>query len=75
MRSHHDKIRQCLQDYPDGRTVAEIAECTRIPTDTLRRALDTCFGVYVDRWQGPYRGQWAAVWCVVAVPENCPRPE
>ena len=30
---------------------------------------------YIDRWTGPHRGQWAAVWCVVEVPENCPKPD
>ncbi len=75
MRSHHDKIRKCLQDHPDGRTVAELVECTSISADVLRQTLETCFGVYVDRWEGPRRGQWAAVWCVASVPENCPRPE
>jgi len=30
---------------------------------------------YIDRWSGPHRGQWAAVWCVVEVPEDCPKPD
>jgi hypothetical protein len=30
--------------------------------------------VYIDRWEGPYNGQWAAVFCLYAPPPDCPRP-
>lgn len=74
MKSHHDKIRQCLRDHPDGRTAAQIAECAGIVASSLSKSFDTCFGVYIDRWEGPFRGQWRAVYCLADVPENCPRP-
>lgn len=29
---------------------------------------------YIDRWDTSGAGAHSAVWMVVAVPENCPRP-
>jgi hypothetical protein len=38
--------------------------------------LESVFGVYIDRWEkSTYRNTLAAVWVVVDVPENCPKPE
>lgn len=75
MRSHHDKIRVCLTGSPDGMSIAELAQCTQIREDTLRNSIATCFGVYVDRYDGPFRGQWRAIYVLVEVPENAPMPE
>jgi hypothetical protein len=75
MKAHHDTIRACLARNPEGMTVAELAACTQISPDTFRNSLKSCFGVYIDRWEGPFRGQWRAVYALVAVPEDCPKPE
>lgn len=75
MKSHHDKIRACLAHSPEGMTVAELAVCTQIDASVFSRSLKGCFGVYIDRWEGPFRGQWRAVYALAAVPEDCPKPE
>lgn len=74
MKSHHDRIRDALRLSDDGLTAWEIQQVTGISTATLSRSLRSCFGVYIDRWEGPKRGQYTAVWCVVEVPENTPKP-
>lgn len=56
-------------------TVADIArELGAKNTDPVRLALEAMPDAYVDRWDGPTRGQFAAVWCVVVPPPNCPHP-
>lgn len=75
MRSHHDKIRACLASSSDGMSIAELAQCTQIRADTVRNSIATCFGVYVDRFDGPVRGQWRAVYMLADVPEDAPMPD
>jgi hypothetical protein len=64
----------------DGLTAREIAEIMGIdPTvqSTVLNSLKTMPDCYIDRWVQPREGRggpYAAVWCVVEVPENCPRP-
>ena len=72
---HHNKIRECLAKAPDGMSISELAMCTQISADSLPKSLKTCFGVYIDRYEGPFRGQWRAVYMLVNVPENAPKPE
>jgi hypothetical protein len=61
-----NQVRVVLRAAPDGMTVAEIAHTGRI----LKAMPDS----YIDRWDGPSRGQWRAIWCVVVPPEDCPKP-
>jgi hypothetical protein len=68
------KIRNLLQ-ASDGMTTKELAITIDSGMRDISRALKAMPDAYVDRWTGPKRGQWAAVWCVVDVPENCPKPE
>jgi hypothetical protein len=68
------KIRNLLQ-ASDGMTTRQLALCIDSGTQDITRALKAMPDAYVDRWTGPERGQWAAVWCVVDVPEDCPKPE
>lgn len=75
MKSHHDKVRACLADSSDGLSIAEIAKCTQIEADSLRQSIKTCFGVYVDRYEGPIRGQWQAIYMLAEVPEDVPMPD
>ena len=75
MRPHHDKIRACLGNSPDGMSIAELGGCTQIKSDTVRRSIKTCFGVYIDRYDGPIRGQWRAVYMLADVPQDAPIPE
>jgi len=75
-KSNHHAIRMVLQKYHDGLTVSEICERTEKPISPVYRALKEMPDAYVDRWVSnkEHKKQWAAVWCVVVPPENCPRP-
>jgi hypothetical protein len=76
MKSHAPKLRELLTLNLDGMTLDRMSDAVGIAnTDTLRRCLEAMPDVYIDRWEGPYRGQWAAVYCVHLAPPNCPRPD
>jgi len=74
MKSKHDIVRQALRASEDGLTVKQIVDLTQINKDTLSRILQTMPDTYIDRWTGPTREQYRAVWCVVVPPEHCPHP-
>jgi len=59
----------------DGMTTRQLSALVDSGMRDITRSLKTMPDAYVDRWTGPERGQWAAVWCVVDVPEDCPKPE
>lgn len=69
------RIRDYLRANPDGAITSKIADAVGASYLTVYQALDIMPDTYIDRWQPGQRGQFAAVWCVVDVPENCPRPE
>lgn len=76
MRSNHNMIRAVLQQYPDGLKSSDISRLTGITNRSVNKALESVFGVYIDRWEkSTYRNNLAAIWVVVDVPENCPKPE
>ena len=70
-----DRVLWALMNYPDGLTIQGIADAIghKYP-DHVRLAVQNTWGAYIDRWQGPIRGQWQAVYCLAAVPENAPKP-
>ena len=72
-KSNHHAIRMLLQQYHDGLPVSEIAERLDKEPPPMRRALLEMPDAYIDRWIA-HRKQWTAVWCVVAPPDNCPKP-
>lgn len=74
MNSSHQRIRDYLKDS-DGLTTRQLQFRSEIEQRTLCKALKSMPDAYIDRWTGPHRGQWAAVWCVVEVPEDCPKPD
>jgi hypothetical protein len=74
MKSKHDLVRKVLRESEDGLTAKQITEAVGVDKDPLSRILQTMPDAYIDRWSGPTRGQYSAVWCVVVPPENCPRP-
>ena len=74
MNSNHQRIRDYLKDS-DGLTTRQLQFRTEIEQRTLCKSLKSMPDAYIDRWTGPHRGQWAAVWCVVDVPEDCPKPD
>ena len=74
-KSKHDIVRKVLRESADGLMVRQIVDLTQIDKDPLSRILQTMPDAYIDRWSGPTRGQYSAVWCVVIPPENCPHPD
>ena len=71
----HTKIRTALRAAPDGLTTTELSVLSEVTYSTVYKALTLMPDAYIDRWQRPLRpGRMQAVWCVVEVPENCPRP-
>ena len=76
MKSNHNIIRDLLKRHPDGLKASDIAKFTGIEVRSVNKSLESVFGVYIDRWElATYRNTLAAVWVVVNVPENCPKPE
>lgn len=75
MKSNHNTIRELLQEYSDGLKASDIARLTGISNRSVNKSLESVFGVYIDRWvKSEYRNNLAAIWVVVEVPENCPKP-
>jgi len=74
MNTHHQKIRDLLKDS-EGLTTRQLQYRLEVDHRTLCKSLKSMPDSYIDRWTGPHRGQWAAVWCVVEVPEDCPKPD
>lgn len=73
-RSRHPDIRALLRAIDDGMTAPAIATALNAPLEPVRLALKNMPDAYIDRWDGPDRGQYAAVWCVVTPPPHCPHP-
>lgn len=74
MQSNAPRLRELLRENTDGLTVAQLSESTGYRADSIANTIGAMQDAYIDRWIGPYRGQWAAVWCVVVPPANCPKP-
>ena len=76
MKSNHNTIRELLKRHPDGLKSSDIAKFIGIDNRSVNKSLESVFGVYVDRWEkSTHRNTLAAIWVVVDVPENCPKPE
>lgn len=78
MKNWQGRVREVLRKAPDGLTIKDMMRLLLVADrslvrDTLRRMPDA----YIDRWtkEGGTRGRYAAVWCVVIPPENCPPPD
>ncbi len=67
-------IRELLQASEDGMTIEEIATALKINVSNLYTQMPTVFGVYIDRWNAPKRGQYTAVYMCIDTPENAPHP-
>jgi len=76
LKSNHNTIRDLLKKHPDGLKSSDISKLTGIEVRSINKSLESVFGVYIDRWEkSTYRNTLAAIWVVVDVPENCPKPE
>ena len=75
MKSNHNIIRDLLKQHPDGLKSSEIATLIGVSARSVNKSLESVFGVYIDRWENStYRNTLAAIWVVVDVPDNCPKP-
>jgi len=75
VKSNHNIIRELLKRHPDGLKSREIADITGIDKRVVNKALESVFGVYIDRWErSVFRNTLSAVCVVVDVPEYCPKP-
>lgn len=71
-----ERIRKLLREEADGLTVNYIAEELHAKPKSIDAALRRSMpDAYIDRWTDAGQQQpHQAVWCVVPVPEHCPRP-
>lgn len=74
-KSNHHTIRDLLRQEPDGMTAEALAETLGTTDQSIRNSLKGMPDAYIDRFSGPVRGHYSAVWCVVVPPENCPHPK
>lgn len=68
-----------LREHPDGLSVQDIEYTLKLPKESARKSLNSMPDAYIDRWLRGYRvgnrhASLIAIWCVVQVPEHCPRP-
>lgn len=76
-RVGHNEVRAKLKEAADGLTVNQIAAITGLEASGVRDMLKRMPDTYIDRWELTSTGRGgapAAVWCVVDVPADCPRP-
>lgn len=63
-----------LKENEDGRTASEIARTMRSSGTAVTKTLNCMVDAYVDRYVKDGK-HWTAVWTVVVVPQNCPKPD
>jgi hypothetical protein len=70
-------IRRALRKTEDGMTIRELEGVTGRAYAVLSNIIRQMPDVYIDRWQQPLKrgGGYAAVYVLVKVPENCPKPQ
>jgi hypothetical protein len=73
-KSNHAAIRNLLKQHPDGLMVSEIANELNLQQRATTIALKSMVDTYIDRWMRMSNAPLAAVWCVIEVPEDCPKP-
>ena len=75
MRTYATKtIRQLLRENPDGLDVGTIANAVDREIGNVRKRLKEMPDAYIDRWEKTGR-MYAAIWCIVVPPDDCPRPK
>jgi hypothetical protein len=72
--SRHKQIRDALQAAEDGLTTSQLAGVLQAPYKSIQKTIPHVWGLYIDRWEPAGRGQYAAVWMCITVPDNIPHP-
>lgn len=70
-----DRLRKLLTVHQFGMTLPELAEADGTPQDLVLSALYRNYGFYIGSWQKMLNGKYRAVWCVVRIPMDAPRPK
>ena len=69
------QIRALLREHSDGMTLEQIVWAVKRDKANIKKIIRAMPDAYIDRWEAVPRKQYAAVWCVVVPPEDCPKPE
>ena len=69
------QIRALLREHSDGMTLEQIVWAVKRDKANVKKNVRAMPDAYIDRWEAVPRKQYAAVWCVVVPPEDCPKPE
>jgi hypothetical protein len=72
--NYRAELRELLTANPDGLGTIVIADSVNKNPRAVYKALKRMPDTYIDRWAEPKRGQYVAVWCVLKVPADCPKP-
>ncbi len=73
--STYTVLRLLLTSHLDGLTVSEISLNTKFAKRSIWHTLRNMPDVYIDRWtKSFFQAPSQAVWCIVEVPEHCPKP-
>jgi hypothetical protein len=73
-KSRHQDIRDVLTASEDGLTLLEIAVQLDWNYKAVQKSIKNAWGIYIDRWAVPKRGQFSAVYMCVPIPEDAPHP-
>lgn len=73
-RSRHNDIRMALSSSEDGLTILELSVKLEMNYKAVQKAIKNVYGIYIDRWSVPKRGQFAAVFMCADIPQDAPHP-
>jgi hypothetical protein len=73
-KSRHNDIRAALTASEDGLTILELSVALDMNYKAVQKAVKNVYGIYIDRWSVPKRGQFSAVFMCVEIPTDAPHP-
>lgn len=73
-KSRHHDIRAALTASEDGLTILELSVVLEMNYKAVQKAVKNVYGIYIDRWSVPKRGQFSAVYMCVEIPTDAPHP-
>lgn len=72
--SRHNDIRAALAASEDGLTLLELSVVLEMNYKAVQKAVKNVYGIYIDRWTVPKRGQFSAVFMCADIPKDAPHP-
>ena len=73
-KSRHQDIRNALTASDDGMTILELSVALEMNYKAVQKVIKNVWGIYIDRWTVPKRGQFSAVYMCVDIPAHAPHP-